>query len=60
MGIGEFFEPGVDDLSGERAARVVQDFNTLPEDAQKEVQEFIAFKRSQRVERRREERQDEP
>lgn len=60
MGIGEFFEPGVDDLSGERAARVVQDFNTLPEDAQKEVQEFIAFKRSQRIERRREERQEEP
>lgn len=59
MGIGEFFEAGVQESPGERAARVVQDFNTLPHDAQKEVQEFIAFKRVQRMERLREERQEE-
>jgi transcriptional regulator with XRE-family HTH domain len=60
MGIGEFFEPTVEASADERTARVVQDYNRLPVEAQREVQEFIAFKRGQRLEPLRDERQDEP
>ncbi len=52
VGIGEFFE----DVAREEVAResitprdaqLVQQFSSLPEDAQKEVESFIAFKRAQ-------------
>ncbi len=53
VGIGEFFE----DVAREevvaresitpRDVQLVQQFSSLPEDAQKEVESFIAFKRAQ-------------
>jgi transcriptional regulator with XRE-family HTH domain len=46
MSIGEFFEGVAQESITPRDVRLVQDFNALPEDDQREVEEFIAFKRS--------------
>jgi transcriptional regulator with XRE-family HTH domain len=49
VGIGEFF----DDLNREsitpRDAHIVRELRNLDDDAQREVEDFIAFKRSQRA-----------
>ena len=47
MSIGEFFEGVAKESITPRDVRLVQDFNELNEDAQREVEDFIAFKRSQ-------------
>ncbi|MES1210699.1 MAG: hypothetical protein ABUL63_00065, partial [Acidobacteriota bacterium] len=52
VGIGEFFEDVArEDVAREsitpRDVQLVQQFSSLPEDAQKEVESFIAFKRAQ-------------
>jgi transcriptional regulator with XRE-family HTH domain len=47
MSIGEFFEGVAKESITPRDVRLVQDFNDLSEDAQREVEEFIAFKRTQ-------------
>ena len=47
MGIGQFFDEVARETFSFRDARLIQDFNTLTPDAQREVQEFVAFKRSQ-------------
>lgn len=47
MSIGEFFEGVAKESITPRDVRLVQEFNDLPEDAQREVEEFIAFKRAQ-------------
>jgi transcriptional regulator with XRE-family HTH domain len=46
MSIGEFFEGVAQESITPRDVKLVQDFNALPHDAQREVEEFIAFKRS--------------
>ena len=47
MTIGEFFEEMNQETITPRDIRLIQDFNTLEVDAQREVEQFIAFKRSQ-------------
>jgi len=47
MSMGEFFEEIAEESIKPRDVRLIQDFNTLPEDAQREVEDFIAFKRVQ-------------
>lgn len=47
MSIGEFFEGVARESITPRDIKLVQDFNTLPDDAQREVEDFIEFKRSQ-------------
>src|SRR3954465_533765 len=47
LSIGEFFEGVAKESSTPRDGQLVQDFNTLTADAQREVQDFIAFKRTQ-------------
>lgn len=47
MGIGQFFDEVARETFSYRDARLIQDFNHLTPDAQREVQEFVAFKRSQ-------------
>ena len=47
MTIGEFFEEMNQETITPRDIRLIEDFNTLPVDAQREVEHFIAFKRSQ-------------
>ncbi len=46
MSIGEFFEGVAQESITPRDVKLVQDFNALPNEAQREVEEFIAFKRS--------------
>jgi transcriptional regulator with XRE-family HTH domain len=46
VGIGEFFEGVAKESITPRDVQLVQSFNALPEDVQREVEEFIAFKRS--------------
>jgi transcriptional regulator with XRE-family HTH domain len=46
MSIGEFFEGVAQESITPRDVKLVQDFNALPHEAQREVEEFIAFKRS--------------
>jgi transcriptional regulator with XRE-family HTH domain len=46
MSIGEFFEGVAKESITPRDVRLVQDFNDLTEEAQREVEEFIAFKRA--------------
>ena len=46
MSIGEFFEGVAQETITPRDVKLVQEFNALPDDAQREVEEFIAFKRS--------------
>jgi transcriptional regulator with XRE-family HTH domain len=45
MSIGEFFEGVAQETITPRDVKLVQDFNALAHDAQREVEEFIAFKR---------------
>ena len=47
MSIGEFFEGVAKESITPRDVRLVHQFNALPEDAQREVEDFIAFKRLQ-------------
>jgi transcriptional regulator with XRE-family HTH domain len=44
MSIGEFFEDVAKESITPRDVKLVQDFNSLPDDAQREVEEFISFK----------------
>ena len=46
MSIGEFFE-GAQESITPRDVQLVQEFNSLPRDAQREVEHFIAFKHVQ-------------
>jgi len=46
MSIGEFFEGVAQETITPRDVKLVEQFNSLPHDAQREVEEFIAFKRS--------------
>src|ERR1700704_1608264 len=46
MSIGEFFEGVAQETITPRDVKLVEEFNALPHDAQREVEEFIAFKRS--------------
>jgi transcriptional regulator with XRE-family HTH domain len=45
MSIGEFFEGVAQESITPRDVKLVQEFNSLPRDAQREVEHFIAFKR---------------
>ena len=47
MSMGEFFEGVAKESITPRDVRLVQGFNGLPEDAQREVEDFIAFKAAQ-------------
>jgi transcriptional regulator with XRE-family HTH domain len=47
MSMGEFFEEIAQESIKPRDVRLIQDFNTLPDDAQREVEDFIAFKHAQ-------------
>ena len=47
MSIGEFFEGVAQESITPRDVRLVESFNSLTEEAQREVEDFIAFKRSQ-------------
>lgn len=47
MSIGEFFEGVARESITPRDIKLVQDFNALPDGAQREVEDFIEFKRSQ-------------
>ena len=47
MSIGEFFEGVAQESITPRDVRLVESFNSLNEEAQREVEDFIAFKRSQ-------------
>ena len=47
MSIGEFFDDVAKESITPRDVRLVQDFNSLTQDAQREVESFIAFKRAQ-------------
>lgn len=47
MGMGEFFEEIAQESITPRGVRLVESFNTLPHDAQREVEDFIAFKKAQ-------------
>ena len=47
MSIGEFFEGVAQESITPRDVQLVQEFNSLPRDAQREVEDFIAFKRVQ-------------
>ena len=47
VGIGEFFEDVARESITPRDVHLVQKFNTLPQDAQREVEDFIAFKQAQ-------------
>ena len=46
MSMGEFFEGVAQESITPRDARLVTELRSLPEDAQREVEDFIAFKRS--------------
>ncbi len=47
MGVGEFFDGMAEESFTHRDVSLVREFNSLPGEAQREVQEFIAFKRIQ-------------
>jgi hypothetical protein len=47
MGIGEFFDEMAQDSFSVRDVNLVNQFNSLPQEAQREVSEFVAFKRAQ-------------
>jgi transcriptional regulator with XRE-family HTH domain len=47
MSMGEFFEEIAQESITPRDVRLVESFNTLPHDAQREVEDFIAFKKAQ-------------
>jgi transcriptional regulator with XRE-family HTH domain len=47
MSIGEFFDELAQESITPRDVRLVTQFNALPQDAQREVEDFIAFKKAQ-------------
>jgi transcriptional regulator with XRE-family HTH domain len=47
IGIGEFFDEVAKEALGPRDLQVVREFQCLPTEAQREVEDFIAFKRTQ-------------
>jgi transcriptional regulator with XRE-family HTH domain len=47
MGVGEFFEGVVKESVTPRDVRLIQDFKSLHQEAQHEVEEFISFKQAQ-------------
>jgi len=47
MSIGEFFEGVARESITPRDIKLVQEFNALPDDAQREVEDFSEFKRAQ-------------
>jgi transcriptional regulator with XRE-family HTH domain len=47
MGVGEFFEAVVKESVTPRDVRLIQDFKSLHQEAQHEVEEFISFKQAQ-------------
>ena len=47
MSIGEFFEDVAQESITPRDVKLIQDLKVLPQDAQREVEDFIAFKRAQ-------------
>jgi transcriptional regulator with XRE-family HTH domain len=47
MSIGEFFEGVAKESVTPRDVRLIQEFKSLHDDAQREVEEFIAFKQTQ-------------
>jgi transcriptional regulator with XRE-family HTH domain len=47
VGVGEFFEDVSRESITPRDVKLVQQVNALPEEAQREVEDFIAWKRSQ-------------
>ena len=47
MSIGEFFEGVAQESITPRDVQLVQQFNSLPRDAQREIEDFIAWKRDQ-------------
>jgi len=47
MSIGEFFEDVARESITPRGVHLVHSFNSLPDEAQREVEDFIAFKRAQ-------------
>jgi transcriptional regulator with XRE-family HTH domain len=47
VGIGEFFEDVAKESITPRDVQLVQQFNALPDDVQREVEDFIAFKKLQ-------------
>jgi transcriptional regulator with XRE-family HTH domain len=59
IGIGEFFDEVARESFAPREVEMVRDFKTLAPEAQREVEDFIAFKRGQtsRPEPRADERQ---
>ena len=54
MSIGEFFEDVAQESLTPRDVGVIRDFQSLSDEAQREVQDFIAWKRAQDSGRRRE------
>ncbi len=46
VSIGEFFEGVAKESITPRDVKLIQDINSLPQDARREVEDFIAFKRS--------------
>jgi transcriptional regulator with XRE-family HTH domain len=57
LSIGEFFDELAQETITPRDQRLVEQFKALPTDAQREVEDFIAFKQAQ--DRRRDENPDE-
>ncbi len=47
VGVGEFFEEVAQESITPRDVQLVEQFNALNEDAQREVEDFIAFKQAQ-------------
>jgi transcriptional regulator with XRE-family HTH domain len=58
MSIGEFFEDVAQESLTPRDVGVIRDFQSLSEEAQREVQDFIAWKRAQDAGRGRREDAD--
>lgn len=54
MSISQFFDELAQESVTPRDVRLIDDFNTLSDDAQREVEEFIAFKRTLQTSRNRE------
>jgi len=53
LSIGEFFEEAAQDEVTARDLRLVQDLRSLDDEAQREIEDFVAWKRSQHQQHRR-------
>lgn len=60
VSIGEFFEDVARESLTPRDVRLVRDIKKLPVDVRGEVEEFVAFKRTQHTDDERSERRDTP